>query len=60
MDTEYMIFMKNVVWLRKHHKLSKKKIENGVFPERLCVNVYFNMGRYFRIPIKDLLQKYLE
>ena len=73
MNTEFEIFLANVAWLRKHHNLSKKKmaqimgigiksltkIENGVFPERLRINVYFNIQRYFKISVKDQLEKYL-
>ena len=74
METDFEIFMDNVAWLRKHHKLTKKKmaqimgigvksltlIENGIFPERLRIDACLNTQRYFGIPVKDLLQNRLD
>ena len=64
-------FLKNIVYLRKCHNLSKNKmaqilgigigsynkLEQGIFPERLTVEVIFNMTDYFKIPPARLFQK---
>ncbi|MBQ6840014.1 MAG: helix-turn-helix transcriptional regulator [Oscillospiraceae bacterium] len=74
MNKEFKIFMKNVAWLRKQHKLSKKKmaqimgigvgsltqIEKGIFPERLRIDACINIQRHFGVSVKDQLQKYIE
>lgn len=70
-EQQIKIFLENIVYLRKHYGLSKKKmakilqigvgslnkIERGELPERLGVDVILHMEDYFRIPAKDLFQK---
>lgn len=67
------IFLHNIVWLRKHHGLSKKemanrlgiglwslnKIEKGELPPRLYCDVIFAVYRNFGISYADLLDKRL-
>ena len=67
------IFLYNLVWLRKHHSLSKKemakrlgiglwslnKIERGELPPRLCCDIIFAVHKNFGIPCADLLSKQL-
>ena len=62
-ETDIEQFLKNVASLRKHYGLSKKrmaqilgigigsynKLEQGIFPGRLTVDVIFNMTKYFKI-----------
>lgn len=61
--TEIQIFMQNVAWLRKKNGLTKKemaeilgisvfslnKIEKGVFPPRVSVEVVFRIYDRFRV-----------
>ena len=56
-------FMYNIVWLRNHNKLSKKKmseileislwqlnkIEKGIFPKKIQVEMIFSIWHYFGI-----------
>ena len=70
-DTEIKQFVVNIVYLRKRHNLSKKemaqilgigigsynKLEQGIFPERLAVDVIFNISDYFKIPPAHLFEK---
>ena len=63
------IFSKNVKWLRKTNKLSKKqmseilniglgslnKIEKEILPQRLSVNVLFTIKNHFGISAKRML-----
>lgn len=70
-ETEIEQFLKNVAYLRKCHNLSKKemarilgigtesynKLEQGIFPERLTVEVIFNITDYFKIPPACLFRK---
>lgn len=65
--------MYNVAWLRTHFGLSQKrmaellrisiysisKIENGIFPPRLCVDVIFNISDHFGIRPIDLVSRKL-
>lgn len=70
-ETEIEQFLKNIIFLRKHYGLSKKrmaqilgigmgsynKIEQGIFPKRLTTDVIFNITKYFKIPPAALFQK---
>ncbi len=70
-QTEIKQFLVNVAYLRKRHNLSKKemaqilgigigsynKLEQGILPERLSVDVIFNITDYFKIPPANLFQK---
>lgn len=63
------IFCHNVSWLQAHHGLSNKKmaetlkistatlnkIKNGEFPPRLGVEIFFYIGREFKIKPYDQL-----
>ena len=63
MDKECNNFCYNVSWLRKHHGLSKKqmaklmeigtgsvtKLEKGIFPPRMSINVVMLIYRHFGI-----------
>ena len=67
-DNEIDIFLKNISYLRKHNKLSKRKmaeilgigvkslnkIENGELPPRIGVNVFFKIEKNFGISPKNL------
>lgn len=69
MDSELNIFLSNVTWLRKHNKLSKKrmaallgigvyslnKIESGMLPPNLDVDIFFRIQRHFGIRPTDQL-----
>ena len=60
-------WMANMIWLRKHHTLSKRemakrlgisvktwnKIEKGQFPPQLGVNVICNVRKSFGIELND-------
>lgn len=64
---EMEIFLKNVVWLRRHNGISKKrmaellgistvslnKIENGEMPKRLGVEIVFKIYDVFKILPKN-------
>ncbi len=70
-ETEIKQFLVNVAHLRKCHNLSKQemaqilgigigsynKLEQGIFPERLTVEIIFNMTEYFKISPARLFQK---
>ena len=63
MDKDCANFCNNVLWLRKHHGLSKKqmerlmgigigsltKLERGIFPPRVSINVVILIYRHFCI-----------
>ena len=63
------IFTSNVVWLRKTNSLSKvkmckilgigygslNKIEKGILPPKLSVDVIFRIARYFGISAGNLV-----
>ena len=67
------IFLYNIVWLRKHHGLSKKemakrlgiglwslnKIEKGELPPKLHCDIIFAVYQNFGISCADLLSKRL-
>lgn len=71
LEADIKQFLENIVYLRKYHNLSKKKmaqilgigigsynkIEQGELPERLNVDVIFNITEYFKIPPARLFQK---
>lgn len=70
---EYLIFCHNIKWMRVHRKLSKKKmakmleigvgtltkIENGMLPPRLTVEIFFNFQHCFGIHPVDQLSRRL-
>lgn len=70
-ETETKQLLVNIAYLRKCHNLSKKamarilgigigsynKIEQGELPERLNVDVIFNITDYFKIPPAFLFRK---
>ena len=63
------IFIHNVIWLRQHYGLSKKKmaetleisywmlnkLEQGVFPPRLTIDILFRIYRVFGIRMADIV-----
>lgn len=67
------IFLRNIIWLRKHNGLSKKemakrldiglwslnKIEKGELPPRLHCDIIFAVHQNFGIPCADLLDRRL-
>ena len=67
-------FCKNILWLRKKHQLSKKrmaklmgigigsltKLEQGEIPPQLKVNVLFSIQNNFGIEASTQLSKLLE
>lgn len=71
MKTETDIFMENVVHLRRAHGLSRRnmaeilgigvkslhKIERGVMPPRLRVDVLFRIQTYFNLSPAALFQQ---
>lgn len=73
-DNEIDIFLKNISYLRKHNKLSKRKmaeilgigvkslnkIENGELPPRIGVNVFFKIEKNFGISPKNLFSGLLD
>ena len=73
-DNEIDIFLKNISCLRKHNKLSKRKmaeilgigvkslnkIENGELPPRIGVNVFFKIEKNFGISPKNLFSGLLD
>ncbi len=70
-ETEIEQFLENIISLRKHYGLSKKrmaqilgigmgsynKIEQGIFPKRLTTDVIFNITKHFKIPPAALFRK---
>ena len=66
-EKEIENFMHNIAWLRKKHNLSKKqmaqichigvpslnKLENGIMPRKLRVDIVFAIYRYFGIHPTD-------
>lgn len=72
--TELEVFAHNIVWLRKHFRLSKKRmaellgiglwslnqIERGVVPPRLTVAVLFMVQRQFGISPNMLFNRLFE
>lgn len=62
-EQAYAIFMYNVAWLRKHHGLTKRemanimhigteslnKLENGLLPPRMSIEVFFFIQDHFGI-----------
>ena len=67
---EFIILSKNICYLRARNGLSKKemakrlgigsgtmsKIEKGILPPRLTVDILFYLQQEFDIPIKNLFQ----
>ena len=65
------IFMLNMTWLRRTHGLSKKqmskichisiqslnKIESGILPPKLNVDIVFHIQKHFGIPAADLFKE---
>lgn len=72
-NNEFDCFMHNIAYLRNHYGLSKKKmaeileisvktlnkIENGIFPRKLTVNVVINIKKHFNISPKIQFEKRL-
>lgn len=70
---EYLTFCHNIKWTRLHRKLSKKemakilkisvgtltKIENGMLPPRLNVEIFFRVQHCFGIHPVDQLSRRL-
>lgn len=64
---EFENLVHNIAWLRKDHKISKKrmaeildisiktlnKIESGILPPRLGAKTLCNIYYYFDIPVED-------
>ena len=73
-DAEIENFVFNIVRLRNHHKLSKRemakilrigiksldKLEKGVIPPRIGVEVVFNIYKNFGVAPKDLFGQRLK
>ena len=73
-EKEYEILIYNVIWLREHHALSKRKmagllgistgslnkLENGKIPPRLGVRVFYSIHKNFGISPSILISKRLE
>lgn len=71
---EFECLMYNIVLLRKHHGISKKKmaemlgisvnslnkIEEGIFPKNLSVNILFNINKQFHISPAVLIEQELK
>ncbi len=67
------IFVKNIIWLRVHYKISKKrmaeilgvnidtltKIENNELPDEVTVEIFIKAENFFKIPINDLIGNYV-
>ena len=74
MHDSFAILLHNIVWLRKHYGISKKrmakmlgiglwsinKIELGEIPPRLDVRIIFAISRQFSIPPAELFRVYLQ
>ena len=71
-NKECLIFCHNIKWMRSHRKLSKKrmakmlgigvvsltKIENGIIPPRLNVDIFFRFQHCFGIsPVEQLSRR---
>ena len=68
-----LTFCHNIKWMRLHRKLSKKKmaeilkisvgtltkIENGMLPPRLTIEIFFNFQNHFGIRPADQLSRRL-
>lgn len=71
---ELQIFSQNIVWLRKRYCLSKKamarllqisvrsltRIEQGNFPPRVTVEIFFHVEDHFGIPPQVILTRQLD
>lgn len=71
---DIQILSRNILWLRRYHGISQKqmavllkigtgslrKLEAGILPPRLGVNIFFDIYRHFGIPPKVLLGTLLE
>lgn len=67
------IFVKNIIWLRKHYKISKKrmaeilgvdtatltKIEHNELPDEVTVEIFIKAETFFGIPVNDLISHYI-
>lgn len=74
MDNEETIFLENVLFLRKSNRLTKKemasilgismyhlnKVEQGVLPECLGIEVVFRIEKYFKIKATEQFSKRLK
>jgi len=72
-DRYFETLLHNIVWLRKHHGLSKQEmakllklgaksmdqIESGHVPLRMGVNTLFQIWKHFGIPLSDQFGKRL-
>lgn len=68
------IFIHNVIWLRKHYRLSKKKmaallkispwmlnkIEHGTLPPTLKIDVLYHINQVFGVSMVDILSIHLD
>lgn len=68
------IFLHNVAWLRRHHSLTKKemaykigvsvgtlnKIEKGILPPNLKIDVLFQIQKEFGVSMADCVSVCLE
>lgn len=73
LDKDFEILLHNIVWLRKHHGLSKKEmakllklgaksmdqIESGHVPRRLGIENLFHIWKHFGVSLSDQFGKRL-
>ncbi len=67
------IFVRNIIWLRKHYKIPKNKmaeilginistlneIEKKKMPDEVTVEILLKAENFFGIPIKDLIGHFI-
>ncbi len=67
------IFVRNIIWLRKHYKIPKNKmaeilgidiaalnkIEKNEIPDEVTVEILLNAEKFFGIPIKDFIGHFI-
>jgi transcriptional regulator with XRE-family HTH domain len=72
-DKEIKTFLKNIIWLRKNHGISKKemskilhisivtinKIESGILPLKLSANIIWRIKLHFGVSPSDQFLKEL-
>ena len=72
-DKDIEILTKNIKWIREKNDISKKKmseilnigikslnkLEEGILPPRMSAKVLFRLQEKFKIPVCDLLEKFL-
>lgn len=73
-QNEIEIFTHNIAWLRRHHKLSKKKmaallhigvptlekLERGELPPYVTANIFFHIEDHFHLTPEEQLTRRLE